>query len=234
MSNSNDELTDLLAAAESTSSSSTADVLQNVENGTPPRAVWVSLTQRIKSSAYDEFLTWQRDILAANKSQGGFLGATIIEEKSIDNEDETIFITIIKFVSFQTAQLWNLSSERENYMKQLQAITGSKDKMPAQIAIDEIPIFANVFGAGKRDDGRKGGFWFKRRMWLLIWLQVFGMVYLFSWLIPLILKKANLDDNWEKLPGPVKMGIDTMLTTLSIDLLTMRLVVGFCRWIKFI
>ena len=202
----------------------------NLEDGVE-RPVSVTLTYTVKAIHYEKFLEWQRGIIAVNKSLGGVTGATIIEEKVSGDNDLTVFIVILKFRSFESAHKWNLSETRTKWMEKLSMITGDTPIMPAKISVDEVPVFANVFHS---KISKEQGFWWNRRMWFLIWMQVYLLVLFFAWLNPIIFQALHLDDNWEVLSFEVKILVDTFLTTIFIDLLTMGLVVRFCKWIGFL
>ncbi|GMI35948.1 hypothetical protein TrRE_jg12516, partial [Triparma retinervis] len=91
--------------------------------------------------------------------------------------------------------------------------------------VDEAPDVIIQENGWDMDDitdtllGRKeSSFWNNRRIWFLIWVQVFAFVELYSYLLPLA-----LGSYWdEAVHFHLKLTISTFLSTLSIDLVSME------------
>ena len=66
-------------------------------------------------------------------------------------------------------------------------------------------------------------------VWFCIWLQVFSLVEFFSYLLPMV-----LGPYYGKLHLHLMLLLSTFLTTLTIDLVTMRFVITFAKFVGFV
>ena len=189
-----------------------------------PRPCTISLKQTVPSDKVEAFKEWQAGILAAHKETPGFQGATLIEETQ---DRDNVFLVILRYDSPQNAKLWNESSARTAHLAALETITGHSVSSSAQISFSpDTPTFFNVLRKGRK---QKSGFWNNRRMWFCIWAQVFSLVELYHWLLPYALGEA-----WGGFGLHLKLAISTALTTLTIDLITMRFVMKFAKYVGFV
>mmetsp|Transcript_19285 Transcript_19285/g.38521 ORF Transcript_19285/g.38521 Transcript_19285/m.38521 type:complete len:228 (+) Transcript_19285:39-722(+) len=187
-----------------------------------PKPCTISLKQTVPSDKVGSFREWQTGILAANKQSPGFQGATVIEETQ---ESTFTVIVILRYDSPKNARIWNESSTRKHHLSALEAIIGTDKASSAQISFEpDVPRFVNVLSKG-----RKQTFWNNRRMWFCIWAQVFSLVELYEWLLPYALGEA-----WEGVGLHLKLALSTALTTLTIDLVTMRFVVRIAKYVGFL
>ena len=139
-------------------------------------------------------------------------------------------MVIIRYSSIQTAQAWNGSELRAEWISRLRDVTGEVTTGAATTSFDTYPTFTNVFNSSSSSSKSKwSAFWVARRTWLLIWLQVYSLVQVFGYLLPLVLGRT-----WENLPPLVKLFIDTGCTTLAMDLVAMPIVFGLAKRVGFI
>jgi hypothetical protein len=117
-------------------------------------------------------------------------------------------------------------SQRKVHIEALGKLLGTKSSS-AQISFNpDLPRFSNLL---TRKQG-KTSFWNNRRIWFLIWVQVFAFVELYSYLLPLV-----FGGYWdEAVHFHLKLTISTFLSTLSIDLVSMGHVMRLARRVGFI
>ena len=191
-----------------------------------PKPVTVSLKQTIKTEHLDAYVEWQNGILNANKIMPGFVGATIVTETG---DDACNYIVFIRYESVLAAQAWNTSELRAIWISKLRAITGESTTGQAQVAFDEYPSFTDIFNTKEKKQSRWKTFGENRRVWLLIFLQVFGLVELYTFLIPVV-----FGEHWTSLHFHAQMALSVMATTLTMDLVTIPIIFGLSMRCGFI
>jgi antibiotic biosynthesis monooxygenase (ABM) superfamily enzyme len=204
-------------------------LLESSEEGLGPRGVTVSLRQKVPKANQAGYEIWQQGILNANKVMPGFLGATIVKETQ-ESDSYTIFLVIIKYDSVANANAWNKSATRKEWIDKLQDSTGEIHTGRAVLSFDEYPSFIDVF---RPDSDPKHTWWSnffeKRRLWFLIFFQVYVLVVVYNWLIP-----AVFGQHWMSLHFQLQIFLSVLLTTLTIDLLTMDVTMATAKMVGFI
>ncbi|GMH75861.1 hypothetical protein TrLO_g14902 [Triparma laevis f. longispina] len=204
------------------------EVLPSEDEETDSGPCTITLRQNVKNSLILEFQEWQAGILAEQSASPGYLAATVIREDA-EGQDESSFLVILKYLSASTAQAWNQSAARMKWMDKLRKITGDTSTGQASIALGlDTPTFHNVLHAPAKS------FWWNRRMWLLIWCQVFCWVEFWEYVIQFLVNMFNQMDAWSNLSFHVKLLFGTFFSTIMIDLVSMHPVCKLCKKIGYL
>jgi len=216
-----------------------ASLLSDAGEAGTPSPVTVTIKNMVKAEKVKEHEEWQAGILSAHEKMEGFLGMTMLNETSDDRGGSTgalLYIVIIKYSSVSTATAWNESPVRLEWLEKLRKITGEANTGQAQIAFEAHPKFANIGGLGVLGggQGQKGESWWnnfleKRRVWFLIWIQVYILVELFSFLLPFL-----FSTRWTELHPSASKFLATMCTTIAMDVVTVPIVFRAARRAGFI
>ena len=152
----------------------------------------ITLRQNVNTSLIPAFQEWQSGILSEQANSAGYLAATVIREDIVE-ENYSSFLVILKYSSAATAQAWNQSAARMEWMDKLRKITGVSSTGEATIALGlHAPTFHNVLHTQPNEKG----FWWNRRMWLLIWCQVFCWVEFWEVRTTTRIASTNLKDRY--------------------------------------
>ncbi|GMH98880.1 hypothetical protein TrVE_jg85 [Triparma verrucosa] len=190
----------------------------------------ITLRQNVNTSLIPAFQEWQSGILSEQANSAGYLAATVIREDIVE-ENYSSFLVILKYSSAATAQAWNQSAARMEWMDKLRKITGVSSTGEATIALGlHAPTFRNVLHAQPNEKG----FWWNRRMWLLIWCQVFCWVEFWEYIVHFAVDLLGQGDAWGNLSFHVKLLLGTFFSTIMIDLVSNRHLYTLCRKVGYL
>jgi antibiotic biosynthesis monooxygenase (ABM) superfamily enzyme len=200
----------------------------------PEAPVTVTFRKRVAQSHADEFLAWQRGIVAAMRSfearrGSGHIASTLLREP-LDSGDE-LFVLVATFQHVASAKAWNTCQERKEWLERLAQLEREKGltQLGISMSFSPMPIFSSQSTSTTHEgDGRRGlcGAATRGRlmMWLVIWLQVFAWVEASNALLP-----ACLGSRWIGLNFHLQLFISTWLVVGWIEFVSNRIVLGFLR-----
>ena len=198
--------------------------------------ITVKLTDYIEQDQEDEYLTWQRGISNAMEETVGKdnVGSILLKEV-IQNDGRLRFVVLFRFRNRESAAEWHKSTVRREWLKRLTDSTFHRRNDPAHFTMSDssynpIPIFDVThpipddvsFTAQARPQRWRTAF--------LVWLQVYLLVELFGFLLPVVVGHAN----WFSINFHLQLVIGTAITTLTIETITMRIFVNGARLIGFL
>jgi antibiotic biosynthesis monooxygenase (ABM) superfamily enzyme len=188
----------------------------------------VKLTDFIESQQEEEYLTWQRGIsLAMERTVGTPDVASILLREAL-RDGRLRFVVLFRFRNRTAAAMWHSCDERLTWLRRLKESTFHKNQdSKSSSSSSPIPMFdvtqneMEAFSSQPRPQRWRTAF--------LVWLQVFLLVEFYGLVLPLFFGRI-----WYSISFHLQLVAGTVLTTLTIDRITMQLVIKFARMIRFV
>jgi antibiotic biosynthesis monooxygenase (ABM) superfamily enzyme len=193
----------------------------------------VKLTDFIEAQQEEEYLTWQRGIgLAMERSVGTPDVASILLREAL-SDGHLRFVVLFRFRNRRAAAMWHSCEERLLWLGKLKESSFHKSQesksssSSSSSSSSPIPMFdvtqneMEPFSSKPRPQ-----YW---RTAFLVWIQVFLLVEFYGLVLPLVFGRT-----WYSISFHLQLVAGTALTTLTIERVTMQLVIKFARMIRFL